>query len=75
MKADVLSYPKMWYFLGVVVFLSGVIGCRSWVKFQEKKPRRRGVQIIKTATIFEIFTNPHVRSKKNIFSWIVRKDL
>ena len=36
-KAYVLSFPKMWYFLGLTVFKQGVIGPQSKVKFRKKK--------------------------------------
>ena len=38
-KAYVLSFPKMWYFLGLTVFKQGVIGPQSKVKFKKCKKK------------------------------------
>ena len=36
MKADVLSYPKMWYFLGVVVFKVELLAAEVGSNFKKK---------------------------------------
>ena len=65
-KADVLSYPKMWYFLGLTVFKVELLTAEVGSKFN-KKNDGKVVSKKDTATIFGIFTNPRVTSKKYIF--------
>ena len=36
MKADVLSYPKMWYFLGLAVFKVELLATEVGSKFKKK---------------------------------------
>ena len=37
MKADVLSYPKMWYFLGLAVFKVELLAAEVGSNFKKKK--------------------------------------
>ena len=70
MKADVLRFPKMRYFLGLAVFKVELLAPEVGSKFKKKFDGNAVSKKIKTATIFGIFKNPRVRSKKTIFSWI-----
>ena len=40
MKADVPSYPKMWYFLGLAVFKVGLLAAEAGSKFKKKMMER-----------------------------------
>ena len=52
MKADVLSYPKMWYFLGLAVFKVELLATEVGSKFKKKINVKEVLQKKDTATIF-----------------------
>ena len=64
MKAYVPRIPKMWYFLGLAVFKVEFLAPKVGSKFKKKIDGNAGSKKIKTATIFGIFKNPRVISKK-----------
>ena len=52
MKADILSYPKMWYFLGLAVFKVELLAAEVGSKLKKKIDGNAVFKKKVTATIF-----------------------